>query len=87
MWRSKVKRKCVKIMDGSRSSAVKAEASPSRRSDCRRITHATAVSGTIGTMMCCSARSDVVSDTKKALLCGKLTASVSGIMWERWTTK
>lgn len=81
MWRSKVKRKCVKIMDGSRSSAVNAAASPSRRSDCRRITHATAVSGTIGTMTCCSARSGVASDTKRASLCGKLTVKRGDIFY------
>lgn len=81
MWRSKVKRKCVKIMDGSHSSAVKAAAFPSRRSDCRRITHATAVSGTIGITMCCSARSGVASDTKKASLCSKLTVKRGDIFY------
>lgn len=81
MWRSKVKRKCVKIMDGSRSSAVNAAASPSRRSDCRRITPATAVSGTTGTMTCCSAHSGVVSDTKRASLCDKLTVKRGDIYY------
>ena len=81
MWRSKVKRKCVKIMDGSRSSAAKAAASPSRRSDCRRIIPATAVSGTTGTTMCYSARSGVVSDIKRASLCGKLTVKRGDIFY------
>ena len=81
MWRSKAKRKCVKIMDGSRSSAVKAAVSPSRRSDCRRITPATAVSGTTETTLFCSARSGVVSDTKRASLCDKLTVKRGDVFY------
>ncbi len=80
MWRSKATRKCGNTANGSRSSAVKA-ASPSRRSDCRRIIPATAVSGTIGTTMCCSAHSGVVSDTKRASLCGKLTVKRGDIFY------
>ncbi len=81
MWRSKATRKCGNTANGSRSSAAKAAASPSQRSDCRRITHATAVSGTTETTLCCSARSGVVSDTKRASLCGKLTVKRGDIFY------
>lgn len=81
MWRSKATRKCGNTANGSHSSAAKAAASPSRRSDCRRITHATVASGTTGTTTCCSARSDVVSDTKKTSLCGKLTVKRGDIFY------
>ncbi len=81
MWRSKATRKCGNTANGSRSSPAKAAAPPSRRSDCRRITHATAVSGTTGTMTCCSARSGVVPDTKKASLCSKLTVKRGDIFY------
>ncbi len=81
MWRSKATRKCGNTANGSRSSAAKAAASPSRRSDCRRITHATAVSGTTETMTCCSAHSGVVSDTKRVSLCDKLTVKRGNIYY------
>jgi len=81
MWRSKATRKCGNTANGSRSSATKAAAFPSQPFDCRRITHATAVSGTTGTMTCCSARSGVVPDTKRASLCGKLTVKRGDVFY------
>ena len=74
-------RKCGNTANGSRSSAVNAAVSPSRRSDCRPIIPAMDASGTTETTLCCSARSGVVSDTKRALLCGKLTVKRGDIFY------
>jgi|GEM_PF-453912 len=81
MWRSKMIRKYENVTNGIISPTEKASTSPSQPSNCRPIIPAMDASGTTETTLCCSARSGVVSDTKRALLCGKLTVKRGDIFY------